>query len=489
MTTALDRRTALAFSARRRKRQEPPKTAVQWAKEHGIWLWSLQLEVADSVAKNKRTVVRSCAGIGKSYLAAAIVCWWIDTHLASEVYVWTTAPGNDQVSGILWGEIRKLHEQLKLPGRVTLDNKWWIGSRLVASGRKPADSAAGAEDTPDTGQGFHARYLLVVLDDAGGLDGWLWDAAENITTGDDCRILGTGNPDHTGSRFAQICKHPLWTHFKASFFDSPNYTGEWVPDRLRHILQSKTWQEERLLDWGAKDRRYLSKVLAEFPSDHPDQVIPAAALAQCMIPEPRAAGELVPVELGVDVGGGSDLTVVRERRGMKAGRRWMYRGSDPEKNAQLVMDAIRATGATSVKVDGNGVGHGLVGDLRNRIRRGDAGRDVAVHSVMVGGASSLPLIYGNLRAELWWVVGRESSQQGTWDLSGMDEAEKTKTELLLPRTEYDAKGRIFIESKDDVRGRSGGKSPDDADALLLAYFVPKDAQGAYWAALTSGKLG
>ena len=474
---------------RRAKARTIPRDPRGWARAYKVFLWSLQLAVAASVAANKRTVVRSAAGIGKSYLSAVIVCWWVTTHPVNEVYVWTTAPGGDQVSGILWEDIRKLHKRLGLPGKIGLDNKWRIDGVLVASGRKPADKADGADDDPDTGQGFHRRWLLVVLDDAGGLDGWLWDAAENITTGDDCRILGTGNPDHAGSRFAQICDHPLWASFKASLFDSPNFTGEHIPDELRTVLTTRQWAADRLAEWGAKDRRYLSKVLAEFPSDHPDQVVPADKLAECMLPVPRAASELAPVELGVDVGGGSDLTVVRERRGMKAGRRWEYRGSDPERNAQLVMDAIKATGATSVKVDGNGVGHGLVGDLRNRIRRGDAGRDVAVHSVMVGGASSLPLVYGNLRAELWWVVGREASQQGLWDLSGMAEGEKTKTELLLPRWRQDAKNRIFIEEKKDIRARSNGQSPDDADALLLAYYVPRDAQASYWTALQGGKLG
>ena len=453
-----------------------------------MFLWSLQLHVAASVALNKRTVVRSAAGIGKSYLSAVIVCWWVTTHPVNEVYVWTTAPGGDQVSGILWEDIRKLHKRLGLPGKIGLDNKWRIDGVLVASGRKPADKADGADEDPDTGQGFHRRYLLVVLDDAGGLDGWLWDAAENITTGDDCRILGTGNPDHAGSRFAQLCSHPLWTAFKASLFDSPNFTGEPIPDDLRPVLTTRAWQEARLLDWGADDRRYLSKVLAEFPSDHPDQVVSAAALAACFLAEPRAASELVPVSLGVDVGGGSDLTVIRERRGMKAGRRWSVRTSDPEVAARLVVQATVETGATSVQVDGNGVGWALCGLVRVGLRAAGLDR-VPVHAVMVGGASSLPKIYGNLRAELWFVIGREGSQNGQWDLSGMPEAEKTRAELLLPRWRMDAAGRIFIEEKKDIRARSNGNSPDDADALLLAYYVPKDGQASYWAALTSGKLG
>jgi hypothetical protein len=207
-----------------------------------------------------------------------------------------------------------------------------------------------------------------------------------------------------------------------------------------------------------------------------------------MTAEVRAAAELLPVVLGVDVGGGSDQTVVRERRGMRAGRRWAYRGSDPEKNAELVMQAIAESGATMVNVDGNGVGHGLVGDVRHRVKRGDAGRDVQVNSVMAGEKSSQPKTYGNLRAEIWWVVGREASQHGLWDLSRAADGETVKAELLTPRWRMDAAGRIFIEEKKDIRARSGGKSPDDADALLLAYYVPKDAQGAYWEALTSGKL-
>lgn len=41
----------------------------------------------------------------------------------------------------------------------------------------------------------------------------------------------------------------------------------------------------------------------------------------------------LPVELGVDVGASDngDFTVIRERRGMRAGRRWTARSSDPEK--------------------------------------------------------------------------------------------------------------------------------------------------------------
>lgn len=477
----------LLETLRQAKADRVPRDPAGWARSYGIWLWSLQVAIAESVQRNKRTVAQSGAGIGKSYASAVIVCWWVCTHPVDEVYVWTTAPGGDQVSGILWEEIRKLHKRLGLPGKIGLDNKWRIDGVLVASGRKPADKADGADDDPDTGQGFHRRYLLVVLDDAGGLDTWLWDAAENITTGDDCRIFATGNPDHAGSQFAQVCDgHELWEHFKASVFDSPNFTGEWVPEALRHALTTRQWAADRLKEWGKDDRRYRSKVLAEFPGDHPDQVIPASALAQCFFPEPRAAAELVPVVLGVDVGGGADLTVARERRGIRAGRRWAVRTSDPEEAARVILKAIHESGAVMVNVDANGVGWGITGTLRDWGRRGD--HAATVNAVMTGEKSSQPRKYKNLRAEIWWAIGREGSQDRQWDLSQAADGETVRTELLLPRWDLDPMGKIVIEPKDDIRARTGGKSPDDADALLLAYYVPRDAQGSYWEALSRGAL-
>ena len=159
---------------------------------------------------------------------------------------------------------------------------------------------------------------------------------------------------------------------------------------------------------------------------------------------------------------------------MRAGRRWAGRTPEPEQAAQLVMRAIAESGATSVKVDAIGVGWGLAGDVRQRIRRGDAGRDCAVHSVFVSKEAGDPKRFFNLRSELWWMA-RQLSHDGAWDLSAAEDAETVCAELALPRWDPDPSGRVKVEPKDDIRARTGGKSPDDADALLLAWYQPKDA--------------
>jgi hypothetical protein len=400
----------------------------------------------------------------------------------------TTAPSVQQVHGILWEEIRGLHRRLGLPGRTTLNDNWMIGDRLAAFGRKPADAAAGSDFDPSTFQGYHrADGVLVIIDEAGGVPEWLWDAVETVTTSDNSRILAIGNPDNPGSHFAKVCSPgwPGWTRHKISVFDSPNFTGEPVPPDVAAALVTRQWQEERLAEWGADDHKYVSKILAEFPSDHPRQVVSVADLLACQFPDVQPQAALLPVELGVDVGGGGDWTVIRERRGIQAGRQWKHRSDRPEEIGRLVLRCIKETGATSVKVDSIGVGAGVVGELRNMAARGE--HAAAVHGVNVGEAAADPVKYVNKRAQVWWEIGRVGSQQRTWDLSVMESAETTIAQLLQPRYFEDIKGRVQIEKKDDIRARTGG-SPDEADALLLAYVVPKDAMGSYLAALQSGRL-
>jgi hypothetical protein len=151
----------------------------------------------------------------------------------------------------------------------------------------------------------------------------------------------------------------------------------------------------------------------------------------------------------------------------------------PARNlAPLVIRAIAETGATTVKVDSIGIGWGLCGELRNRAARGE--HTAAIVEVNVAEKATDPTKYANLRAQIWWEIGRLLSEQRAWDLSGMDDADRTIAELLEPRWAPDTAGRIKVESKDDIRERSAGRSPDRADALLLAFYSPAGADLAGW---------
>lgn len=438
---------------------------VRWVQERlNQTVWSKQREILNAVRDHRRVAVRSGHGVGKSWTAALVACWWLDTHPPGEAFVVSTAPTFSQVRAILWRYIRKHHRAGQLAGRVN-QTEWLIDDELVGYGRKPADT-----DT-DGFQGIHARYVLVVLDEACGIPEQLWTAADALATGPDCRILAIGNPDNPASHFRKVClPGSTWHQMAISAFDSPNLTGETVPVEMSAALVGREWVEEKAREWGEENPVYRSKVLGEFSEDGPNQVVRGSDVAKCRTPSDQRhpPESYLPVELGVDVGGGGDETVIRERRGVHAGREWRAHTDRPEQIAPLVLRAISESGATVVKVDSIGVGFGVIGELRNaQNRREHAAQVVAVN---VAEAASQPTKFMNLRAELWWELGRGLSESGGWDLSAMANADTTVAQLLEPRWDVDPKGRIRVEPKDEIKKRLS-RSPDNADALLLAFYA------------------
>jgi hypothetical protein len=88
--------------------------------------------------------------------------------------------------------------------------------------------------------------------------------------------------------------------------------------------------------------------------------------------------------------------------------------------------------------------------------------------------TNAPKRFKNLRAQLWWEVGREGIDDGLVCLADLDE--KTLAEIVAPKYSKNASGQIVVELKEDTRARLE-RSPDDADALLLAFHQGKSGQG------------
>lgn len=479
----------------------------------GDFLWSKQREVAEALITNSRVAVPSAHNMGKSWLAARICAFWLESWPFGEAFVVSTAPTATQVKSILWRELGRAYWKGKLSGRMN-QTEWYMvgagtryqapapGEELVAMGRKSSDYDATSF------QGLHARRILVVIDESAGVASNIFDAAESLASNDDARILAIGNPTDPQSKFAQISTRPgtEWKVITIDAYDSPNWTGEEVPDELRSTLLSKRYAqrlaEETLMVqpgeqvipaqyevpgengeestwWGHDDKdeikeahaesaTYKARVRGKFSADDPASIVPLSAVRRCQVEhEPEwTEAQLLPVELGVDVGAGGDATSVRERRGVKVGRKWAVVSSDWRVAVETVLMAIRESGATCVKVDSIGIGWGIAGRLEELYMEGK--QPARVVRVNAGEKSTDPTRYPKLRDQIWWEIGRELSISGGWDLSGLDEA--TVSQLVAPRRVPDSAGRIKIEPKEETIKRLH-HSPDEADALNLAYYV------------------
>ena len=126
----------------------------------------------------------------KSHGASRAVAWWLDTR--DDPFATTTAPTTKQVHAILWRYIGQAHRKGNLPGRITLDDEWYMGpggKELVAFGRKPADHDQSAF------QGIHALNPLILVDEACGVPKSIFDAVDALATNSNARVLAIGNPD------------------------------------------------------------------------------------------------------------------------------------------------------------------------------------------------------------------------------------------------------------------------------------------------------
>jgi hypothetical protein len=437
---------------------------VLWAKDKlGITLWSKQRTISESLVHNKRTAVKSCHGVGKTYLAAILTCWWIDIHDDEEVTVVTTAPTQHQVNVLLWGYIRQLHRLGKLRGTVNEAAQWKSGDRdYIAYGRKPADTNLSAF------QGTHRRYLLAIIDEAGGVGQAIWDGVDAITTVDTNRVLAIGNPDDPNTKFGRIWRRndANWSKIGISAFDTPNFTneGKKLPPEMLKDLVSKKWVEQCRLDWGTDDRRWISKVLGDFPKESFDTLFTDEVIAKSRDSE-LIPGDESTVTLGVDVARfGSDLTTVAMNYGGVITIAASWSKQDTVETAKGVHDLAERLGADEVRVDGVGIGAGVVDQL---VRRDD--RRYRVIEINGGASSPDPRRWYNYRAYLYdFLRARCARGEVRLPVPDGDESDEYKLGDELTGVRYKfLGGAMLLESKDDIR-RRGGKSPDFADAVTYA---------------------
>lgn len=440
--------------------EDDPRKAnpVGWIQERlGEFIWSKQRVVCESVRDNRYTAVPSAHGTGKSYIAARIVSWWLDVHPVGEAFVVTTAPTSPQVRAILWREINRAHRKGNLDGYITQGEvpEWKMGGELVGWGRKPADYVDSAQ-AATAFQGIHARYVLVVLDEAGGIPNWLWDAVDTLVTNDDARVLAIGNPDDPTSHFEEVCRPGSGWHVEQiSAFDLPAFTGEKVPEELHHVLTGKKWVEERKKRWGEGSPLYISKVLGQFPEIGEDTLISPKMIREAMerslsgIHSGRYAGDVARK--------GKDKTVVYSNRGGKIRKVLELHKTDTMETAGKFKVMLEKRGIRiPMWIDTNGLGAGVYDRMHEQ--------NLAVYPFNGSESSSDKTKYKNKRAEAFWKM-REEMEDGKIDLDPLDLDLQAQLGSILWKN--DSGGRIQIESKEDIIKRLG-VSPDYADAAVMS---------------------
>jgi hypothetical protein len=394
-----------------------------------------------------RLSIRSGHGVGKSTWAAGTICWFACTRAPFKVGV--TAPSAPQLFDALWADVRVVFNRLPPAWR----ELWNITTDRITLKAAPDECFVTARtaraDQPEALQGLHSANILLVVDEASGVDQAVFDAAGGAMSSHNAITILTGNPTRSTGFFWRThnLERERWWTRRVSSLESPRVTP--------------AFNEELLARYGEGSNQYRVRVLGEFPEAEDDTLIAADLVESAMVRD-TAIDPSDPEIWGLDVSRfGRDASALVKRRGFvvpEIPRRWQ--GLDTMALTGIIkaeFDLLPAPLKPSlIVVDVIGVGAGVVDRLMEQ--------NLPVLGLNVAEVPSAVKRFVRLRDELWvrvreWLEARRAR---------LPHHDTLRTDLCAPRLSYLSDGRMQVESKASLRTR-GYASPDVADALCLTF--------------------
>lgn len=409
----------------------------------GVTPWAKQLEIIHSVRDNRKTAVRSCNGAGKTYILPRIALWFLFAYPQSVVI--NTAPTHRQMEHQYWRNFRDAHATAKYPlGGTLLQTRFDISEDWYALGL-----TTKANDV-EKFQGWHAKNIMVVFDEASGISPAIYESALGALAGGGVvRFVLIGNPTQNSGAFYDAFKDPTFHKIHISAFDIPN-----VKER-KQIIQGLTtheWVDEMKEKYGEESDIYKVRVLGEFPMHASDTLISIGAIDGAFDADRERYGE--EEIIGVDVARyGDDSSAFVYRKGNFAKLLRKVGGHSTMEIAGLCKQYAREYPKARFFVDVVGVGAGVYDRLKEQTDISD--RVFGVNSAGKPNSDE----YLNIRAESWGNVR-------TWLKDAVIERHEDFYQLANPKYKITSNGKIQLESKDDMKKR-GVSSPDVGDALAL----------------------
>lgn len=447
--------------------------AFPWAKqgtplEHFTgprkWQRDVLLDIKEHIKQNSgkvdfetlRLAVASGRGIGKSALVSWIVLWMMTTRIGSTVIV--SANSESQLRSVTWAELTKWSSML-------INSYWWeISATRIAPAKWlttlvedelkkgtrywSVEGRLWSSENPDAFAGVHNHDgVMLVFDEASGIDDSIWSVSSGFFT------------ENTPNRFWCCFSNPRRNtgYFYETFHAKRDFWKTRQVDARDVEGTDKNVYAQIIEEYGPDSYQAHVEVYGSFPSESDSQFIPISLVNEAMKRE-RHKDESAPFVLGVDPARfGSDSTVIAVRQGRDIIELRKYKGDDTMTVVGHVIDAIEQYKPALVCIDEGGLGAGIVDRLKEQRYK--------VRGVNFACKSRKPMMYGNLRAQIW-------GDMKNWLQDGCLPNDKyLKTDLISPLMKPDSKGAIFLESKKDMKAR-GLASPDLADAIALTFTFP-----------------
>lgn len=468
-----------------------------WAKNPVSFIYMLgiarilpyQAAIMQSVVDNKRTIIKSGHGAGKTFIMALVAMWWLCTHwLRGEgCSVVVTSPSAANLTTVFMAQLSKCVDLLPAYFRdhfeitaeaiyETEDSKGW---RL--------DLRTARKDNPDSLQGQH--NVLFLIDEWSGVPIEIYRVIEGAMSDEGSRILAIGNPTkRSGWGFDAFGKNKkLWALFTIDcsiYTSDKEFKTEWYDifdTKHEDFNNGRVDQKEidKYLDLAQGDIdnfEYRIRVRGEFPDSGTNQFISLTSVKACF-----QQGEYKELDranvLAIDpaTSGGDDIAQLhRNGRNIKSIKSWQE--PDTRKIAYQIRDWLNNEGSDYhfkyLIIDSIGDGKGVYDSLAEMKRSGDLKNVDMVLQYKSSYESPDKEQYDRLRDYTYsqlkrWFI----NEKPHFPKQYTKECEELQDELCSLTSDFTSLGKVKLDSKKDLKKR-GIKSPNIADALSMSFFMP-----------------
>lgn len=232
-----------------------PRHTLAWSENEGYeaheWDGTPDPLVAilEGLAAGEDAGCESGRGVGKTFLAACVVLWFLACWEDSLVI--TIAPKREMLLKQCWREIQRLFPRFQrhFPSAESTQGviRMRGGTDESWSAHAYGAGVAADEQLAVRAQGWHAEHMLVLFEETPGIHPAIMATIDHTVTGEHNPRLALGNPVFKGDTLHQFSLRPSTRHVIASAVDAPNYvTGrEIVPGAV-----GRASVERRLEDWA-----------------------------------------------------------------------------------------------------------------------------------------------------------------------------------------------------------------------------------------------
>ena len=456
-------------------------------------IWQGQQRILKSLVDNKRTTVPSGHSTGKSAIAAGITWWWLFTRFKSRVIV--TAPTYRQLMTVYYAEVNKWYNNSALKDlnvfecmanflRVNdkdLAKEWYMLPISPSTadglqgqhGDKSQDVRSvmkqlGIEEIKDDSDikavieslKNHSTNkesddnLLIIIDEGSGVSQEIMEVLEGT---DYTRLVIFGNmTKNTGMFYDSVYRSKgQFNVIRLSSYDSPFMSYEQIE-----------YMENR---YGKDSNVVKVRLKGEAPDQENDTIISRELLEKYIDYAPLDDKILnsKEIQIGVDVARfGDDSTIMYVKQGNYIIEEIKLDKKDTMQTANRVARIVNEYSQNDIvaKIDGVGVGGGVI-DRLSELQF----PNLNIIEIQNNARAFNENEYCNAITEMFYEFN-EFLKHGF--VSMPDDSELIE-DLAGRKYEFDSKGRLRIESKDEFKKRFG-RSPDKGDAFLMTWYNNED---------------